>query len=626
METLSAIFLGVLLLVVPGLVCIPSRIWRSGRISTTLAEVGTASAAFWALSLWIIPPGWFSLFALAVVGLATLWALRRRGREDIAWLLTRARRRRAGWLVAVVLACLVLRLGAAFVRPPPSAGDLTMHATATELIVHWNGLPPSQEPLLPFGRFGQNAPGFHAVAALVRLATGVPSYEAALVVGLLALLLVALALCALCAQLQGQGRERARVVGCFGVVFLLRNPQQIVCWGGLPTILSLALVLMSMAYVLRFVRHAQFDDAFRAGAMGAGALVTHTLPVVAALASLGALVLLALVFKPHAQSSRLLLGAAMATGTGLALAWPFVQVMPTAPPAWALQWAQAWFELEVRPVASALQPLLANLSGWSSILAELVLGAGYAVSYIGLLATLICGLWLVRSSRPWGLAAWASMTTLCVVQVLYYCGRQQVGPWWFTLYPSRVHLYLVIPAAVAAIWGVRQLARSQQLRIVAVAVVALACVIEPLGMGAVGTNDHGGGVVGAWWRTYSDRANADVRADDLSVMAYIANNLDDTAVIGNNDGDGGQLIPAVAHRKVTHPHYQSFFYRDELQAWRTSTEVTHVFVGANPRPGFSRRWTAEGLDRDDRFELVFAVGKARLYARADEARGELPSD
>ena len=103
------------------------------------------------------------------------------------------------------------------------------------------------------------------------------------------------------------------------------------------------------------------------------------------------------------------------------------------------------------------------------------------------------------------------------------------------------------------------------------------------------------------------------RTDDLEAFRWIRDRTPPGAVFAANTGDGGNLIPAIAHRAVIDTHFiLSFYYPRELAEWRR-TPVDYVYVSSEASPAHPRRYRREDLDRDPMLDLAFRSGEARIY-------------
>lgn len=608
-----AVFAALLVSIFPGALFVTRREREREDFVDRLGIAVATSWAFWAALLWIVPAGLWTEAVLAVVTAAALLeAARHRSSRAALPPHTPPVPRTPALLLFVLLLSIAFRVATAFHRPPPSTGDLTMHATMTELIRLADGLPSSHEPLLPIASFGQNSPGLHGMAALVARASGVPADRAILLLGTLALVVLALSLDrVLRALLPGVSRT-ARGLAAFGTLLVARSPQLFLGWGGLPTIASIALVFFVFAEALEGVGAFDPRRALRAGLVMAGAVLTHLLPVVAAL-YVAAPILLVLAMRRRSPAA--FAHGALAVAFALALVARFIERTRLTPTSSTVEWAQGWIRGELSQAALP-QRLALGRFGFSAETSAWLALPFYWLVCVGLLAaTVLVGWTLLRlrhPSPPFGIV----VAVFALLVLLHCAALGEFLPYWMALYPSRVHLFLLVPVGIAAAelfaWCETRPWRRRGAAI-ALAGIALVTTMSVRRAGPDGDKDLGGLGLDAAARTLIDTMNARVGADDLTAFEWIREHTPSDAVIANNEADCGQLLSARVHRKITFPHYQHFWYEDEFEAWSATHPPGWVFVGARPSPVYPREWTAESLDRDAAWSLAFRSGDARVY-------------
>ncbi|HTD51560.1 MAG TPA: DUF6541 family protein [Thermoanaerobaculia bacterium] len=620
-----AILIALILLLLPGLAFVRRAEWECGEPFELAGVAFASSAAYWAVSFWLlewIPLSWRFFAGLSVAAALLLLAFRRR--DWISSLMSAWRRGRGRTLaqVGLLAGVLALRLAFAQTHVAYSGGDMTAHAALTEKIDLKDGFPRSQEPLLPILRFGEIAPGFHALSALVSLLSGAPSHRTTIYILCLAIAGMTAALYALLRSLGFAPAPAA--AASIGALLLARNPQFFLQWGGAPSVLAAAIGLICLRDVLSL---GQPDGApARAGFLGAGMLLVHPLPAVALAWMLPALLLLR-AFSGRTPLAKLARDAGVAALAALVLVLPFLLRAPRTVAPEAVAWARDWFRAETRGAVSLENRFLPDARGGSAA----ATWPFFLVSYLGALPVLLLaaglarGLWRRRAAVAVGLS-------ILLFQLLLFVGAlAEALPGWPALYPTRVALWLVVPLGIAMAelsgWAARA---SRRIRIAAACLFLIAFGLEGKRLAAsrFGTAFYGeakGGRAsaasvlaneaagGAFWVTTFCRDDSAVTAEDISAFAWIRSSTPDDAVFANNPGDGGSLLPAAAHRKILEPHYYWFFDRPSVEAWRATTRIDYVYVGAQPAPAWDRWWTAEQLDSDARVELVHQSGRARVY-------------
>jgi hypothetical protein len=217
--------------------------------------------------------------------------------------------------------------------------------------------------------------------------------------------------------------------------------------------------------------------------------------------------------------------------------------------------------------------------------------------------------------------------------VLFAGALTETLPLWPSLYPTRIGIWLVPALAIALAELFARvpaaLPRSMRFGMGILWLALFGIEARRLSPDRFGTAYYGsggaraasiGGIVGneavggAFWVATFNRANAVLTTDDLDAFRWIHDRTPPGAVFATNAGDGGNLIPAVAHRAVIDPHFVlSFYYPRELAKWRR-TPVDYIYVGSEPSPAHPRKYIPDDLDRDPKVELAFRSGQARVYA------------
>lgn len=616
-----------LVLALPGAAFVRREEWERGEPIEIAAIAFAASAAFWATAFWVLKFAPLGLTPSALVVLAAalgVLVLRRKapGAAVAAW-----RREPAAAVAATVflLAVLVLRLSFAARHVGFSGGDMTAHAALSEMIVLADGFPASQEPLLPVSRFGQIAPGFHAVSALVSLLSGAPTYRSTIFVLCAATAALTFSLYALLRAL-GLARWPA-AFGAAGALFFARNPQFFTQWGGAPSLLAAAVGFLLLRDALSLGTRRDAGFLARTALLSAGMLVIHPLPAIGFVYIFAACAAVQLAAGAGSWKRFIVNGAAVA-GLGLLLAAPFLLGAPRAVSPNLSLWARGWFREETQRALFLERRVLpawgkeSSLSTWPFFL----------VVYLGALPAVV--LFVGLAKRWWkdrGVAT-ATATAIAGTCALLFAGALGAFlPLWPALYPSRTSLWLAVPMAIVLAGLVpprRRLPFWAAVFLAADLTAAFAWEgwqLSSLEFGSsfyeeakagrasilkVAAHEAAGG---AFWVATFSRDNSALTPEDVAAFAWIRGHTPESAVFANNPGDGGGLVPAAAHRKILDPHFYWFFDEAEMAAWRAKTRVDYVYVGARPSPAWPRRWRAELLEKDPGVEEVFRSGAARVF-------------
>ncbi|HMF07738.1 MAG TPA: hypothetical protein VKJ00_01305, partial [Thermoanaerobaculia bacterium] len=631
MGTLAAL----LLFLLPGLLLVRREEWARGEPIELAGVAFAGSAAIWSVGFWalrFLPFSWKAAGLVAVPLVAAFVLVRHGAVRAAAAAWRRNRWSSLGQAIFLGAVC-ALRLFFAVTHVGYSGGDMTAHAAMAEEIVLADGFPQTQEPLLPIARFGAVAPGFHALAALDSLWSGAPTYRSTIYILCLALAGMSFALYALLRALSFS--PLAAAAASAGALFLPRNPQFFEQWGGAPSILAAMIGLLLLRDLLAFGKDADLGLALRAGVLAAGVVTVHVLPAVGLLAIGPCLVLLPKA-RDGATWRRGLRDALVAGATALVLVLPFLLIGLKTPVPGMASWTREWFAAETRGAAH----LAARFAPWLGPRPGAALWPFFLISYLGALPALALALGLPFSVLgPRRKAGAAALLILGVEALLFAAALTEALPGWPALYPTRIGLWLVVPLGIVAAELVTRAAHApRSIAGSALFLFAAAFAAEGVRLSAVrfGTAFYGeardgrvsvGALLvneaagGAFWVATFCSDVAAVTREDIAALVWAGAHTPPDAVFANNPGDGGALLPALAHRKILEPHYYWFFDRDEFTAWRARTQAGYVFVGARPAPAWGRQWTGEMLDRDARYRLVARFGEARVYQIAAAAAG-----
>jgi len=620
----------------PGLALVRREEWARAEPVELAAIACVGSAAWWAVGVWFIGAVGISLTAFALGSLAVaalVLAVFRRPAIAFAILAWRESTVAALGDLGFIAAVAGTRAIFAFTRLACSVGDMSAHAYMAELLVMRTRLPDTYRPFLPMGGFGSFPPGFHALAAIETILGGVPTYRSTIHVLCFSLAALTFSLVAL---LRGVGLSRAHsALGAAGALMLARNPQFFEQAGRAPMLLSAAIVFLVLRDALRLgERSLSWSFLLRLAFLSAGVLLVHPLPATSFLYVFP----VALAFRIRRdrgawiRSARNGLVVLIAAG---ALAVPFSRRAPRSVPPGVAVWAHNWFRDEVKPALNVQIPTMRAFFGTR--------GFGgrpgpqtwpfYVVVYLGVLPTALLALGLIagllRGRSP---AAPLAVGLVGVHAVLFTGALTEKLPLWPSLYPTRIGIWLAPALAIAlAELASRLPADLPRRAMVAGAILWTALfAIEGVRLSsdrfgtayyesakagrasipAVLANEAAGG---AFWVATFNRSNAVLTRDDLEALRWIHDRTPPGAVFAENIGDGGNLIPAVAHRAVIEPHFSLWpYYPRVREEWR-QTPVDYIYVGAEPSPAHPRRYTAEDLDRDPKVELAFRSGAARVY-------------
>jgi hypothetical protein len=545
-----------LLLLFPGILLMHLPYWKQHSLSDLLPRMVATSISFWIVSFWFVPyvrlP--LSLWAYAVILLAAfLWGVGVWASRDDVPIALNGQEASALFLLLVAAA---LRFSF-FWRWPlaPAGGDMSMHGYMAALIVAVDTVPSSHQPLLPIDQFGAYPVGFQALTALMSLLGGLPTYRSALLMEATSLSLLTLAFYSF---LRTAWDRQASALGALLVTFLPRNPQYFIQWGGDPTLLALALLVVGLGF-LPCLRERMPVYAWGVCALiAAASVLTHLIPVIGWLYAAIPVGVYAGYYHISRRQGAIVPILRNIVGIGVISALLLTVCLPallaTEVSAAEVEWVKR-FQRDWSGGAwgGALETAAITIP---SYLTDKVFGGRFmALSCVGLLALALCRPRLAIAS-----AIWVVTVVGLVINSMYW-----VLPLSYAIYPERVALLLLLPCALGIGALLEVIRRCWPQRGVMVwimaAVVLVVAVRENEKLLYKGLIPH----------TLLTRA-------DLTAMHWIQANTDPQAVFQNRYGDAGLWLPAIASRPITDPHLSPFFF-DEFRAGAARLHARYVYVG-----------------------------------------------
>jgi hypothetical protein len=545
-----------LLLLFPGILTVLLYGEKQHYLSDLLPSVVGTSLAFWVVSFWFlgyvkIP---LSLWAWGVTFLAMLLlgiVLWRRNRSVLI-LLDREE------IIALFLlsAAAILRFSF-FWRWPlaPAGADLSMHSYMAALIAATDGVPFSHRPLLPIDGFGAYPAGFQTLTALMSILGKMPIYRAVMLMEATVLTFLTLAFYSFLRVFWD--RPTSAMVAVLGT-FLPRNPQQFIQWGGDPTLLALALLVLGLRFLPMLREQMSWGTRSLCALTVAASVLTHLIPIIGLVyASIPVAVYICIrdLSGQRGERRRVL-------GNVLAIGVISVFLVAVCLPQW---WSTEVSAAEVEWVKKFQQQWSGG--AWGGTLGNAVLtipqylteklfgGPFLVLSGLGLLT-----LALRRPSLALACAIWGLTVVGLVVNSMHW-----VLPLSYAIYPERVAMLLLLPFALgiaALLDSVRELVAKRDFMLWVMAALVLSVAIRPneklLYRGLI--------------------PNSLVTPADLRAMQWIQAHTDSRAVFRNQYGDAGLWIPAIAFRGITDPHLNPFYF-DEFRAAARGLEAQYVYIG-----------------------------------------------
>jgi hypothetical protein len=578
-----------LLLLFPGLMTVLLQRQKQHYLSDLLPSVVGTSMAFWVVSFWFlgyakIP---LSLWAWGIIFLAMLLlgiALWKSNRSVLILL------DREEIIVIFLLSAAAILRFSFFWRWPlaPAGADMSMHSYMATLIAATDGVPSSHRPLLPIDGFGAYPAGFQTLTALMSILGKMPIYRAAMLMEATTLTFLTLAF--YCFLRVFWGRSTSAMAALL-VTFLPRNPQHFVQWGGDPTLLALAFLVIGLGLLPMLKEQMPWGSRSLGALTVAASVLTHLIPVIGLVyASIPVTVYRGMrdLSGERGKRGRVLwnvLGIGSISMMLIAVCLPYwwSTDVSAAEVEWVKRFQQQWS-------GGAWGGTLGNaVLTIPHYLAEKLFGGTFLVlSCLGLLTLALRRPLLALTCAIWGLTVVG-----LVINSMYW-----VVPLSYTLYPERVSMLLLLPFAIG-IGGLLDLARElvtkRDFMLWAMAALVLFVAIRP--------NEE------LFYKGLIP--NSLVTPADLQAMQWIQANTDPWAVFRNWYGDAGLWIPAIAFRGITDPHLNPFYF-DEFRTASRGLEPRYAYIGKKKALGEPISMQ-EFESRPDQFRKVYDHDGVMIY-------------
>jgi hypothetical protein len=578
-----------LLLLFPGTFAVFLQRQKPYYLSDLLPFAVGTSMAFWVVSFWFLGHGkiplscwaWGMIFLAMLLSGVVLWR-----RDRSVWIPVD---REEPIALFLLLAAAILRFSL-FWRWPlaPAGADMSMHSYMAALIVATDGVPLSHRPLLPIEGFGAYPAGFQILTALMSILGDMPIYRAAMLMEATALMFLTLAFYSFLRVFWG--RPTSAMVALL-VTFLPRNPQYFIQWGGDPTLLALAMLVLGLGFLPMLKEQMAWDTWSLGGLLMAASVLTHLIPVVGLLyASIPVAMYVGIhdLARQQGEISRVLrnvLGIGVISSVFVAVCLPhwWSTEVSAAEVEWVKRFQQEWS-------GGAWGGTLGNaVLTIPQYLTEKLFGGPFLVfSSLGLLT-----LALRRPALAVACAIWGLTVVGLVINSMYW-----VLPLSYALYPERVAVLLLLPCALgiaALLDGARELVAKRAFMVWVMAVLVLFVTVRP------NEKLFYKGVI----------PHTLVTPTDLQAMQWIHAHTDPRAVFRNQYGDAGLWIPAIAFRAITDPHLNPFYF-DEFRAASRELEARYVYIGKKKALGEPIS-IQEFESRPDRYRKVYDHDGVMIY-------------
>jgi hypothetical protein len=302
------------------------------------------------------------------------------------------------------------------------------------LIAAEDMVPCSHLPLLPIDSFGAYPAGFQALTALMSMLDDIPIYRSAMLMESSTLAFLTLAFYGFVRVLWD--RSTSAMVARL-ITFLPRNPQYFIQWGD-PTLLSLGLLVMGLAFLPWLEEHMSLGMWGFCALFVAASVFTHLIPVI----GLG-YAIIGRLRTPHRNLKRImgnLLAISVVSGLLVSVCLP--RLLSPEVSTGEIEWVRPF---QQRGAGGAWGGTIGNAI---VTIPPYLTGKIFGTSFV-ILSVLS---WLVLAYRRPPLTFARGIGALTVVSLVIN-SMYWLPPLSYAMYPERVALLLLLPSAL----GIRAL-------------------------------------------------------------------------------------------------------------------------------------------------------------------------
>jgi len=498
------------------------------------------------------------------------------------------------WLLASFSSLLLVSFGLIYyVTHAPAGADMATYSYYAKAIEFRNGFPESLEPFVPIEKFGSQSFGGSTIGAAISLLTGLEVYRSMLVVTFLAYVLVAVALVTF---LNRYFSTPVGILTTLFVLFISRDLSIYIAWGGNTTVLAIAFMISSLTFTISGLKRkgSIYGVLIPQVLLFYASFTVHHIPLIsAAYWLIPCLLALYLFQKDHFRKWMIWLLPLL-----FIFSIPYLTTVDF-PNETTLHEIKKW------------QTGLSYNKGWNDLFSNPISNVPYyleqrvgsplfLISLFGILTSFI----LKTKHGSFFLAGLFSF----FVQIAN--SQYWSLPLSAVLYPDRVASLSLIPISFFAatffsllIKLYSEIRDRSSKNLISLLVV---CIIYI----------YLGPKIGPGYREYLDssRLYSSVTQNDINAFNWIKTNTPKDSVFGNNYGDAGIWIPAIAERKVV-VNDSGMENLDELVQLQVNKilNTSYLYIGDKSVYKEAIEFTESKANADPKYIRVYSSGGAVVY-------------
>lgn len=475
-----------------------------------------------------------------------------------------------------------------FLRQVASGADMATHSYIARVIEYNNAFPSSYEPFVPISTFGSYPFGLPLVSASVSLLTNLPVYKATLALSLITYVLLA---CGFLVFLTNYFKLSVAIATTVFLLLLGRDITIYLAWGGNPTIMGMAFLLLGVAFFIKTLKAKDLSllNAAITAVVLYASFSIHQIPLISTLFLIPILAL-ANFFTGQKQVAIYMIKTAFLLGL---LSLTFLS---------GLEVPQSIlgriFQMQNEPkIIAGGSPIIIFLSAVDYVRVRI----GGEILAFGLAGMVISK--ITKLEHGGVFFVWC---TLVILQI----ANSKV---WFLplsplLYPDRLATILQIPLSVFVGYSIDKLlnhynnSKTFQINFYT-ATFALFALYWAIGFR----------FLPYYQDTLKDTSTAEmVTSNDLAAFSWIQENTEERAIFLNNYGDAGIWLPAIAGRKVK-INDAGPYDLDEVERAGQRLKENYVFIGDKVTYPNHINLTKKQFDGSANYKLLFEAGEAKVY-------------
>ncbi len=479
----------------------------------------------------------------------------------------------------------------------PSGVDMSTHSYIARLIAEVNGFPKSYEPLAPSNHWGMSPIGMPILMAALTKLSNLAINQSALIITIFTYFLFGASLYLFLVKYFSQTISFLAVLSA---IWLAEDLKNYLYFGGIPTILSIALLVFAVTFALKIIDLGQFSkkNAFFLAVLIYGGFTSHHIPPVV----LSYFLFTVIVFEFNKLRKNLrikhLYFLSCLTFFLIIFVIPFLSIVKLPSPE-TLEIIKEW---QRRIEYSSWEGNIKNILFSIPLYFQGRLGEEfYLLGIVGIFISL----------KKKSVDTLRYVLTLFATSVLIVNSKYWVLPLSPLLYPDRVVTLAVIPFSyfVAETYRLISETTYQFIKSPKTLLGVISMGMALIFLLGVFLNKE----VRYYREFYQEAQNLTlVTQDDLIAFEWISRNTSENDVFLNNSGDAGIWIPSLATRKIIYydaTPYDIVEFRENTRKLRPN----YLFLGSKAVYDSAIFYTQENVENNPNYEPVYSSGSARIY-------------